>query len=130
MDAGVPGGERLSMARERAPISTICIALGQHVRAGIEDNLWGPMKGQRFTTVEMVRKMVSIASELGRPIATAEETKRILKLGEWYDTAEETLFKLGLPPNPQDGERGFLTYDTDGRIPALAETPSDPRYVL
>ena len=74
--------------------------------------------------------MVSIASELGRPIATAEETKRILKLGEWYDTAEETLFKLGLPPNPQDGERGFLTYDTDGRIPALAETPSDPRYVL
>lgn len=112
------------------PISAMCIALGQHVRAGIEDNLWGPVKGQRFTTVEMIRKMVSIAGELGRPIATAEETRQILKLGQWYDTPEETLFNLGLPPNREEGERGFLTYKTDGRIHAPAETPSDPRYVL
>jgi len=112
------------------PISTMCIALGQHVRAGIEDNLWGPLKGQRFTTVQMVDKMVRIAGELGRPIASAEETKQILKLGEWYDTPELTLFNLGLPPNREEGQRGFLTYDTDGRIPVPSELPSDPRYVL
>ena len=112
------------------PISTVCIALGQHVRAGIEDNLWGPVRGQRFTTMEMVRKMVRIADELGRPIATPEETRRILKLGTWYDTPDETLFNLGLPPNRDEGERGFLTYDTDGRLPHPIETPADPRYVL
>jgi beta-keto acid cleavage enzyme len=100
------------------------------VRAGIEDNLWGPVKGQRLGTVEMINKMVSIAGELGRPIATAEETRQVLKLGEWYDTPEMTLFNLGLPPNREDGQRGFLTYNTDGKIRTPAETPSDPRYVL
>jgi uncharacterized protein (DUF849 family) len=112
------------------PISTMCIALGQHVRAGIEDNLWGPARGQRYTTVDMVHHMVRIANELARPIATAKETRDILKLGTWYDTPNETLFNLGLPPNREEGERGFLTYDTDGRLPHPIETPSDPRYVL
>ena len=112
------------------PISTVCIALGQHVRAGIEDNIWGPVKGERFTTVEMVRKMARIAQELGRPIATPQETRQLLKLGTWYDSPDETLFNLGLPPNREEGVRGFLTYDTDGRLPHPVETPADPRYVL
>ncbi|AQA01634.1 transposase [Mycobacterium sp. MS1601] len=112
------------------PISAMCIALGQHVRAGIEENLWGSLKGQKLTSVEMVQKMVRMADELGRPIATPEETKRILKLGEWYDTPEQTLFNLGLPPNREVGQRGFLTYETDGRLLAPVEMPSDPRYVL
>jgi uncharacterized protein (DUF849 family) len=118
------------------PISTMCIALGQHVRAGIEDNLWGPVKGQRFTTVEMVRKMARIAEELGRPIATPEETRQILKLDTWYDTPDETLFNLGLPPNRGEGQRGFLTYEgflayeRDGRVHSTAPTPADPRDIL
>jgi hypothetical protein len=29
-----------------------------------------------------------------------------------------------------EGERGFLTYDTDGRLHAPVETPADPRSVL
>jgi hypothetical protein len=37
---------------------------------------------------------------------------------------------LGLPPNREEGQRGFLTDDTDGRIPVPSELPSDPRYVL
>jgi len=118
------------------PISAVCIALGQHVRAGIEENLWGPVQGQKFTTVEMIRKMVRIADELGRPIATPEETRQILKLGTWYDTAEETLFNLGLPPNRGDGQRGFLTYEgfrsyeAGGRVRTGAAIPSDPRDIL
>jgi uncharacterized protein (DUF849 family) len=116
-----------TMFRLVYPISAVCIALGQHVRAGIEENLWGPVKGQRFTSVEMIRKMARIAEELGRPLATPEETRRILKLGTWYDSPEETLFNLGLPPNRDEGERGFLTYETNGRLHAAVATPSDPR---
>ena len=91
------------------------------------------MKGRRFTTVEMVRKMVRIADELGRPIATPEETRQILKLGTWYDTPDETLFHLGLPPNRGEGQRGFLTYEgylayeQGGRVRSGAATPADPR---
>jgi len=118
------------------PISTVCIALGQHVRAGIEDNIWGPVKGERFTTVEMVRKMVRIAEELGRPIATPEETRQILKIGTFYDTTDETLFNLGLPPNREEGQRGFLTYEgfhsfeKGGHSHTQIETPADTRDIL
>src|ERR1700739_3475277 len=112
------------------PISMVCIALGQHVRAGVEDNIWGPRKGQRFTTVEMVRRMVSMAQEIDRRIATPEATRQILHLVTWYDTPNETLVNLGLPPVREEGERGFLTYETDGRLHAPLETPADPRSVL
>jgi hypothetical protein len=69
----------------------------------------------------MINKMVHIAEEFGRPIATPEETRQILKLGTWYDSPKETLFNLGLPPVCEEGERGFLTYETDeGRLHAPA----------
>lgn len=120
-----------SMFRLVYPISTMCIVLGQHIRLGIEENLWSPVRGQRFTTVQMINKMVHIAEELGRPIATPEETRQILKLGTWCNSPNETLFNLGLPPVREEGERGFLTYDTnEGRLHAPVETPADPRTVL
>ncbi len=59
-----------SMFRLVYPISTMCIVLGQHIRLGIEENLWGPVRGERYTSVQMINKMVHIAEELGRPIAT------------------------------------------------------------
>ena len=34
-----------------------------------------------------------------------------------YDTAEETLFNLGLAPNRCERQRDFLVYDTVGRLP-------------
>ena len=46
----------------------------------------------------------------------------MMKIGIWYDTVEETLFNLGLPPNRPDGYKGFLIYDTDGRLPRAAGT--------
>lgn len=47
--------------------------------------LWDGVKGQRLTTVEMIEKMVRIAGELGRPIATAAEARRITTIGASYD---------------------------------------------
>jgi hypothetical protein len=114
------------------PLASLCITLGQHTRAGIEENFWGPHKGERLTSVQQVEKQVRMARELGREIATAEDARRILKTGTWYDTVEETLFNLGLPPN-REGRQGFLTYKTDGRLPdpaAVPASPVDPRHVL
>ncbi len=53
--------------------------------------------------VEQIEQMVRIAKELGRPIATGDEAKQILKIGTWYNSVEETLANLGLPPNLMDG---------------------------
>lgn len=120
-----------TIMRHSWPIAAMCIALGQHTRAGIEENLWGVRKGERMTTVQMIEKHVRMARELGRDIATGEDAHRIMKIGTWYDTVEETLFNLGLPPNRTEGQRGFLTYETDGRLPKAAEPGGpDPRHIM
>ena len=48
------------------PVAAICIALGQHTRAGIEDNLWNTTKGVRMSTIQMIERHVRMANELGR----------------------------------------------------------------
>jgi uncharacterized protein (DUF849 family) len=107
------------------PVSAICIALGQHTRAGIEDNLWDTKKGKRMTSIQMIERHVRMAEELGRPIATAEQAREMLKIGVTYDTTAETLANLGLPPDRQEGQQGFLVYETDGRLPERVVAGSD-----
>lgn len=104
----VPDGAVLtieSLMRNVVPFNTIAIALGLHVRVGIEDNLWR-RKGERMTSVEQVEQMVRIAKEVDRDIADGQDAKRIYRIGEWYQSADETLRKLGMPPNRVAGQRG------------------------
>jgi uncharacterized protein (DUF849 family) len=108
-----------SLWRTVAPFGAMAIALGVHVRCGIEDNLWH-RKGVRMTSVQQIEQMVRIARELGRPIATGDEARRILKIGVWYNSVEETLANLGLPPNRKDGQLGFIVKETDGRLTPVA----------
>ena len=67
------------------PVAAICIALGQHTRAGIEDNLWDTTKGVRMSTIQMIERHVRMAKELGRPIATPEQARQMLKIGVTYN---------------------------------------------
>lgn len=112
-----------SSMRGLISLSAMSIVMGQHVRVGNEDNLWGPDK-QRRTSVQQIEGAVRLASEFGRKIATAEEARKIMKIGVWYDSVEETLQHLGLPPNRRDGEKGFLVWDTDGKK-TIAKTGGD-----
>lgn len=68
--------------------------------------------------------MVRLSEGFGRKIATAEEARKMMKIGVWYDSIEETLATLGLPPNRKEGEAGFLTWETTGRK-AVAAVASD-----
>ena len=103
-----------SSMRGLISLSAMAIVLGQHVRVGNEDNLWGPDKKRR-TSVQQVEGAVRICEEFGRKVATADEAREIMKVGVWYNSIEETLMNLGLPPNRRDGEKGFLVWDTDGK---------------
>jgi len=47
-----------------------------------------------------------------------------MKVGVWYDSVEETLHNLGLPPSRRDGQTGFLVWDTEGRK-TIAKTAGD-----
>jgi uncharacterized protein (DUF849 family) len=103
-----------SSMRGNIPIQAMGLVLGQHVRVGNEDNLWGPDKTRR-TAVQQIEGTVRMAREFGRKVATAEEAREQMKIGVWYDSVEETLHNIGLQPNRRDGEKGFLVYDTDGK---------------
>jgi uncharacterized protein (DUF849 family) len=98
-----------SLMRTVPPICTMAVALGLHVRVGVEDNLWR-RKGERFTSVQQVEQMVRIARELGRDVASGEEARSIYKIGKYYGSADEALARLGWPPNRRPGQRGFLTW--------------------
>ncbi|MGF6508331.1 3-keto-5-aminohexanoate cleavage protein [Paraburkholderia sp. 32] len=95
-----------SAMRAVLPMNAMAIAMGLHVRVGIEDNLWG-RKGERMTSVQQIEQTVRIARELGRDIATGTDAKRIYQIGEQYKSADETIAALGMAPNRKSAQRGF-----------------------
>jgi uncharacterized protein (DUF849 family) len=104
----VPDGAVLTLEtlmRHVLPVNTMAIAMGLHVRVGIEDNLWG-RKGERISSVRQVEQVERISRELYREVATGEDARRIYQIGTQYKTVDETLSRLGYAPNRQPGERG------------------------
>ncbi|VBB05340.1 aldolase-type tim barrel [Lucifera butyrica] len=61
------------------PLSMIAMALGGHVRVGVEDNIFYS-KGKLATNTGLVERIASLAKAMGREIASPEETKQILGL--------------------------------------------------
>jgi uncharacterized protein (DUF849 family) len=51
------------------PINMIGIALGLHVRCGIEDNLWSQDRKRKMSSVEQIEQLVRISREVGRECA-------------------------------------------------------------
>ena len=90
------------------PINMIGMALGLHVRCGIEDVLWNQQRTGKMSTVEQIKQLVRIAGEFGRPIATGQQARDIQQIGVFYDSADETLAKNGFAPNRNGGNQGFL----------------------
>ena len=94
--------------RNVLPINMMGIAMGLHVRCGIEDNLWNQSRTEKMTTVQQIQQLVRMANEFGRPIATGQQAREILKIGVFYDTVEETLAANGFSPNRNGANQGFL----------------------
>lgn len=67
------------IGRMQLTLATVAITMGGHVRVGLEDNLYYS-KGRLARNEELVARVVRIATELGRPVATPDEARRLLKL--------------------------------------------------
>lgn len=61
-------------------LSTIAIVMGGHVRVGLEDNVFLKKGVLAKSNAQLVEKIVRLAQELDREIATPEETRKILGL--------------------------------------------------
>jgi uncharacterized protein (DUF849 family) len=97
-----------SSMRNVLPINMMGLAMGLHVRCGIEDNLWNQSRTAKMTTVQQIEQLVRISREFGREIATAKQAREICKIGVFYDTVEETLAANGFAPNAKGRQQGFL----------------------
>ena len=97
-----------SSMRNVLPINMMGMAMGLHVRCGIEDNLWQQDQKSKMSTVQQVEQLVQMAKLFGRPIASGKDAKRISKIGVFYETTEECLAQNGFAPNPIRGHQGYL----------------------
>lgn len=61
---------------QHVPLSTIALALGGHVRVGLEDNVY-MSKGVLATNASLVERIAAIAKAFGRELATPDDVKRI-----------------------------------------------------
>lgn len=97
-----------SSMRNVLPINMMGIAMGLHVRCGIEDNLWAQDHKSKISTVQQVEQLVRLSREFGREIATGSQARQINRIGVFYDSVEETLAQNSFAPNPKGGHQGFL----------------------
>ena len=108
----VPDGAILTLEtlmRSVLPVNTMAIAMGLHTRCGNEDTIWG-RPGEKIKSVDQVKQLVRISHELGRDVATGKEARDIYRIGEQYDSVDETLAKLGYAPNRAAGQLGFTQH--------------------
>lgn len=92
------------------PINMMAIAMGLHVRCGIEDNIWTQRRDRKMGSVEQIEQLVRISTEFGRDIANGKEAREIYKIGTFYNSADETLAANGFAPNRKPGQTGFTQY--------------------
>ena len=68
------------IGRSQLQLAMVAIAMGGHVRVGLEDNLYYS-KGRLATNEELVARVRRIAIEAGRPVASPDEARALLGLG-------------------------------------------------
>jgi uncharacterized protein (DUF849 family) len=104
------------------PINMMAIALGLHVRCGIEDNIWTQRRDRKMSSVEQIEQLVRISHEFGRSIANTEEARSICRIGTFYGSADETLAANGFAPNRLPGRVGFTQHAACAAAPAQPAT--------
>jgi hypothetical protein len=60
------------------PINMMAIAMGLHVRCGIEDNIWTQDRKAKMSSVQQIEQVVRISREFGREIAGRQRSARDL----------------------------------------------------
>jgi 3-keto-5-aminohexanoate cleavage enzyme len=79
----LPADQTWSVAgvgRYQLPLAAHALAMGGHVRVGIEDNIFY-RKGELATSnAQLVARVARLANELERPVASAAEARKLLQL--------------------------------------------------
>ncbi|AZR74063.1 3-keto-5-aminohexanoate cleavage protein [Anoxybacter fermentans] len=79
----IPEGSTWSVAgigRYELPLAVMAIIMGGHVRVGFEDNIYYSKGVLAESNAQLVERIVRIAKEVGREIATPDEAREILHI--------------------------------------------------
>lgn len=82
----LPAGSTWSVAgigRHQLTLGTIALAMSGNVRVGFEDNIYYRKGRLAKTNAELVDRIVRIAQELDRPVATPAQAREVLQLGRY-----------------------------------------------
>lgn len=83
MAESIPQGSTWTVAgvgRSEFQMAALAIVMGGHVRVGLEDNVYIEKGVLTKSNGELVEKVVRLAKELGREVATPDEAREILGL--------------------------------------------------
>ncbi|MXR19943.1 BKACE family enzyme [Halobacterium bonnevillei] len=81
--SNLPAGAQfntLGFGRHQLPLATLGVLLGGHVRVGLEDNVYYERGELAASNAQLVDRVVRVADELGRPVATPAQAHEILGL--------------------------------------------------
>lgn len=67
-----------AIGRHQLPMNMIAMAMGGHVRTGLEDNIYYSYRRLATSNAELVERLVRLARELGRELATPAEAREIV----------------------------------------------------
>jgi 3-keto-5-aminohexanoate cleavage enzyme len=83
--AQLPAGSTWTVAglgASQLPLATLAVLLGGHARVGFEDNIYY-RKGELATSnAQLVERVARISRELDRAVATPDEARAILGIGQ------------------------------------------------
>jgi len=83
MEGSIPAGSTYTVSgvgRSEFQMAAMAIIMGGHVRVGFEDNVYIEKGILAKSNSELVEKVVRLANELGRKIATPNDARKILGL--------------------------------------------------
>ena len=68
------------IGRGELPMAMMALIMGGHIRVGMEDNVYFRRGELARTNAQFVERIVRLAQEYGRPIASPVETRLILNI--------------------------------------------------
>jgi 3-keto-5-aminohexanoate cleavage enzyme len=74
--------QTIGVGLNQTPMMTFSILTGGHVRVGMEDNLFYKRGELLKSNAQAVEKVVRLAGELGREVATPKQARQMLGISE------------------------------------------------
>jgi 3-keto-5-aminohexanoate cleavage enzyme len=70
----------IGIGKAQLSMAALAMAMGGHVRVGLEDNIYYSRGVLAESNAQLVARVVRMAGEMGRPVATASEARGLLAL--------------------------------------------------